>query len=171
MPTLDNPQHEIFAQEIVKGTSQRDAYKTAGYQTKSDAAADASASRLLSHVKVEARIKELHELKYHRTIEKFAVSKAWVIAKLVENVERAMTAEPVRDAQGNATGEFKYNGNVANRALELIGKEHGMFIDKSITADASDFSNLTDEQLNAELQAIGQELYGKPEKASRATKH
>ena len=133
------------------------------------AAADASASRLLSHVKVAGRIRELQELRSDRLIEKSVVSKSWVIAKLVENVERAMTSEPVRDAQGNATGEYKYNGNVANRALELIGKEQGMFIDKSITADASDFSNLTDEQLNAELQAIGQELYGKPDK--RATKH
>jgi phage terminase small subunit len=169
MPTLDNPQHEIFAQQIFQGVSQRDAYKAAGYVTKSVAAADASASRLLSHVKVAARIQELQTAASARAVEKSAVSKAWVIAKLVENVERAMTAEPVRDAQGNPTGEFKYNGNVANRALELIGKEQGMFVDRKEIGDPGDFARLSDDELNAELMATAQELGMRPDK--RATKH
>jgi hypothetical protein len=48
MPVLDNPRHERFAQEVAQGTSQREAYKIAGYSVKNDASADASASRLLS---------------------------------------------------------------------------------------------------------------------------
>jgi hypothetical protein len=31
------------------------------------------------------------------------------------------------DAKGNETGIYAYGGQVANRALELIGKELGMF--------------------------------------------
>src|SRR5262249_15282773 len=55
-------------------------------------------------------------------------------AKLVENVERAMQAEPVRrkagDYEEEVPGEYVYNGSVANKALELIGKEIGMFVDR-----------------------------------------
>ena len=58
---------------------------------------------------------ELRQVISTHTVEKTSVSKAWVIAKLVENVERAMQA--VR----NPTGDYTYQDNVANRALELIG--------------------------------------------------
>lgn len=173
MPVLENAQHEIFAQEIVRGTSQRCAYKAAGYKVKSDAAADANASRLLSTAKVAARVQELQEFISDRTVEKAAVSKAWVIAKLVENVERAMTAEPVRDAQGNPTGEYRYNGSVANRALELIGKEQGMFVEKVEHGKAGDFSQLKDQELDALILTEAKEVLQleAPKPKQRATKH
>jgi hypothetical protein len=50
--------------------------------------------------------------------------------QLVENVKRAMQAQPVLDSKGNETGEYTYQGAVANRALELLGKQRGMFGDK-----------------------------------------
>ena len=50
-----------------------------------------------------------------RVAERAAVTKVWVIDKLVENVEKAMTA--------------KNGSSVANRALELLGQEIGMFRD------------------------------------------
>jgi len=67
MPALDNPKHERFAQELAKGVSAREAYKTAGYETKSDAATDAAASRLLSDVKVQARVAQIQERAAIRT--------------------------------------------------------------------------------------------------------
>ena len=54
----------------------------------------------------------------------------WVLSKLRENVCRAMTAEPVLDTDGNPTGEYRYDGSVANRALELLGKQLGLFRDR-----------------------------------------
>jgi hypothetical protein len=44
-----------------------------------------------------------------------------VLEKLVENVDRAMQISEVI-VDGRRTGEYKYEGNVANRALELVGK-------------------------------------------------
>ena len=32
---------------------------------------------------------------------------------------------------GEPTGEYVYNGTVANKSLELLGKELGMFIERS----------------------------------------
>jgi hypothetical protein len=56
------------------------------------------------------------------------VTKAWVMARLKEIVERAMQAVQVLDHDGNPTGEYSYQGNVASKALELLGKEIGMFV-------------------------------------------
>jgi hypothetical protein len=44
----------------------------------------------------------------------------------MENANRAMQAVPASEG-----GEYRYDGAVANRALELLGKEIGMFIDRS----------------------------------------
>jgi len=61
VPVLKNLKHERFAQEIVKGASAREAYASAGYGTKTNATTDAASSRLLSDVKVKARVEELQE--------------------------------------------------------------------------------------------------------------
>lgn len=58
MPVLDNQKHELFAQAIAKGASQREAYRKAGY-TASGAAADVNACKLLSDTKVSDRVKEI----------------------------------------------------------------------------------------------------------------
>lgn len=171
MAVLNNVRHERFAHEIAKGSSSRDAYKAAGYETKSDAAADACASRLLSSAAIKARVQELQEGISARAIEKTAISKAWVIAKLVENVERAMTAEPVRDAEGNPTGEYKYNGNVANRALELIGKEQGMFVDRKEVGKPGDFADLSDAELDELIASEAPEVIRAERQRRGATKH
>jgi len=57
MPVLQNARHERFAQEIAKGRTQAEAYELAGY--KPSATTPQAASRLLSNVKVAARVEEL----------------------------------------------------------------------------------------------------------------
>jgi hypothetical protein len=36
--------------------------------------------------------------------------------------QRAMQATPVKDGNGEAIGEFRYNGAVANKSLELLAR-------------------------------------------------
>ena len=50
--------------------------------------------------------------------------------ELVENVKMAKRAVPVFDREGEPTGEYEQQLAAANRALELIGKELGMFVDQ-----------------------------------------
>lgn len=92
-----------------------------------------------------------------RAIEKAAVTKAWVLSQLVENVRMAKQAEPVVDAQGNETGEYRQNLPAANVALGLIGKELGMFIDrKEIRTGELDGLGHDDlKQLRDALAAVG----------------
>ncbi len=51
------------------------------------------------------------------------------MSRLVENAERALQRVPVTNDDGSVV-EYHYEGSVANRALELLGKELGMFIDR-----------------------------------------
>ena len=48
-----------------------------------------------------------------------------------------MEASPCLDRDGNPSGVWKYEGHVANRGLELIGKKLGMFseTEKELTQD------------------------------------
>lgn len=88
------------------------------------------ASRLLAEYKVDARIKELREAATRKAVQRIGISKEWVLDQLVENVKTAKAAIPVLDAEGNPVGEYRTNLQAANRALELIGKELGMFVDR-----------------------------------------
>jgi hypothetical protein len=48
------------------------------------------------------------------------------LEQLKENVEKAMQPRPVL-LRGRPTGEYCYDGNAANRALEAAGKALGLF--------------------------------------------
>ena len=125
MSVLDNKRHEAFAQAIVKGMSATEAYGKVGYKPHQQAA-----SRLLSNVVVQERIDELTVIFGERNENQVVVDRAWVMAKLTENAAKAMQEQAVM-AGGEKTGEYKYDGSVANKALELLGKEIGMFIDRA----------------------------------------
>jgi phage terminase small subunit len=60
------------------------------------------------------------------------LSKTWVIEKLVENANVAME---------------RREGAVANRALELLGKELGMFIERSEHGGPGDFDRMSEAEL------------------------
>ena len=87
-----------------------------------------TAFELFQNPKVTARLSELREEAASRN----AITVDWVLSRLKEIVFRAMQVVPVLDRQGEPTGEYTYQGAVANRALELIGRHLGMFADKDI---------------------------------------
>ena len=122
MPALDNPRHERFAQALASGKSASEAYVVAGYKGHRQ-----NASRMMADDDIASRVRELTE----RAAEKAVLTKAWVIERLMTNAERALQERQVLDGEGKPTGEFEYEGQVANRALELLGKEIGMFVDRS----------------------------------------
>jgi phage terminase small subunit len=128
MPILKNPRHESFAHGVAKGLAAGQAYVDAGY---SQNGKDQSAEKLLRKTEIRARVDEIRANIEKAVEHKVGVTKAWVIEKLKENLERAMQRVPVLDHDGAETGEYRYEGNVANKALELIGKELGMFITRT----------------------------------------
>ena len=50
----------------------------------------------------------------------------WVIEQLKENLARAMQTTPVLDSDGAKVGVYNWNGAVANKSIELLGRNIGM---------------------------------------------
>lgn len=135
MAILKNPKHESFVQAIVKGESATGAYKSAGYMAKGNAA-EASASRLLRDVKVQARIAEIQ----NRGAERAAVTLESLIQEASDIQAKALTA-----------GQF----GPAVTALTAKAKLAGLWIEKRENTNRNiDASRLSDADL-AEIATGG----------------
>jgi hypothetical protein len=100
--------------------------------------------------------------------ERTAIDKAWVVSKLVENYERAIGAKQAVEQNVNPIGPAAVpNLSAANKALELIGRTLGMFVDRKEAIKPNDLSHLTDEELDRRIveksQALGFVRLEKPE--------
>ena len=124
MPILVDPKYEAFAQLLSCGSTYTEAAIRAGFK---ETAAKFTGSKLAKKPEIVARVTELQERSASSMCLTVGIDRAWVVKKLVENVERAMQAVPVLDNKGTPTGEYRYDGTVANQGLALIGRELGMF--------------------------------------------
>src|SRR5215470_3848896 len=115
MPVLQNPRHEKYAHLVASGIGQAEAYASIGYSANG---ADQGASRLSRRADVRTRVTELQTAAQKHAVESCALSRAWVIEQLMDNVRRAKQAIAVTNAKGEPTGEYRWDGGVANRALE-----------------------------------------------------
>jgi hypothetical protein len=84
-----------------------------------------------------------------------------------------MQHQAVTLRDGTETGEYRYDGAVANKALELLGKELGMFISRSEVRtgpldeiDPNDIARLLEALANEKARRLaagdGEEGGGKP---------
>jgi phage terminase small subunit len=160
MPVLDNPRHEIFARHIAKGSSQREAYASAGYEG-DERSMDANAARLIADDRVALRVQEIQrnaakraEITIERTLLELAkigyadIRKAakWGSALSVKNDDgeqvvvtdvAVLNSDEIDDDTAVAIAEvsrtkegIKIKMHDKLGALEKIGKHLGMFIDK-----------------------------------------
>jgi phage terminase small subunit len=142
---------ERFVAEYLVDLNATQAATRAGYSAKT---ANEQGSRLLANVSVAEAV----AARRAKVADKLEISQEWVIERLVENVDRAMQAVEVKDAKGNGTGEYKYDGGVANRALELVGKHLGMFIERSEVGKPGEFDDLNLDQKRERAVAIARQL-------------
>ncbi len=112
-----------FADEYTVARSARQAAIRAG---QSVGAAPQQASQLVQYALVQGAI----QAAVAPRAECPEISQAWVVERLVANATRAMQAVPVVDRDGNPTGRYNYQGNVVNRALELLGKHVGLWSER-----------------------------------------
>ena len=169
MGMLKNPKHEHFAQLVANGVTATEAAVTAGF---SQRRATVTGSELLARNEVSVRVAELQRLATERVTEKTGIDKAWVMKELVEVVQMGKAASPIIGKDGEATGEVKQNLAAANKALELIGKEFGMFVDRSEVRtgplDGVEHEDL--KQINAAISALLQPG-GAISQGSSSTRH
>jgi phage terminase small subunit len=148
------PKQARFVAEYLKDLNAKQAATRAGYSEKT---AEVQGCRLLRNVQVAQAVEVGHAKQLAKAESDAAVSKAWVLSRLKENAERAMQAVPVTDNEGNETGEYTWQPNAANRSLELIGKELGMFVErKRLTIE--DLRELSTEELLVLMEDIVERL-------------
>lgn len=114
---------ELFCQRYVVHGNATLAAEEARYSKRS---AKQIGCDLLQEPVIAERVAQLLAEKAARN----AIDADWITGRLRENVERAMQAEQVLDSHGKPSGEYRYDGAVANRALELLGKNIGLFTDR-----------------------------------------
>jgi phage terminase small subunit len=136
MPLLENRRHELFAQGLFQGSSIVQAYADAGFVRN-----EQNASRLASSDKVKARVAELAA----RSVASVNLSKEWVIEQLIGVVQDARSQEKP-DSAG------------ANKALNLLGLELGMFVERKEVGKPGEFDGLTIADKRARILGIAQQL-------------
>ena len=103
------------------------------------------ANKLMKREDVRELIATLKEQVDADMAAKYSISREGVIRDLVDIQRRCMQAEPIRDSEGNPTGEWKFDSTGAINATKLIGLELGMFAQK--VKHEHTLSDLTDDQL------------------------
>jgi len=114
----------MFVGEYLVDFNATQAAIRAGYSAKT---ADRIGAQLLGKTWVAEAVREAMANRSKAT----QIDAEWVLTRLRDNVERSMQAEPVVDRLGMETGLYTYQGAVANKALELLGKHVGLFVDRT----------------------------------------
>ena len=123
---------ERFCLEYAKTGNQRQAYLAAGYNIKSDEAADAAASRLLRNVNVKARLAELAEEAKNASIADIVEMQQ----TLTSIIRKQMTEEVI---VVESCGDFMTEARKMDKepsikdiinAINTLGKMQGAFSDK-----------------------------------------
>lgn len=150
MPVLANPRHEAVAQGLAEGKTQVDVFAEHGYGRKSNV--------LIRHPEIKQRVLEIRNDADWRNgkimnsaMERAGVSKAYVLGRLHEIVERCMQHYPVLDSDGKQVfvetpdgklaPAFTFDAKNAKGALHLLGLEVGMFAHR-VRLDASPLDGL-----------------------------
>jgi phage terminase small subunit len=117
---------KTFCKEYCIDLNATQAAIRAGYSEKS---ARQSAADNMAKPYIQDAIEAIMTVRSSRT----QVSADFVVRNLVSVVNRCMESEPVTSQEGGemaVLGEYKFNANGANKALELLGRHLGMFTDK-----------------------------------------
>jgi hypothetical protein len=154
MPALLKAKHEIVAQALAAGKTQREAYESGGYCYK-----PANAHRLCTDPAIEARVNEIAEHRYEdeRRAREIAVNEAgldeaWIIKRLKYLTDVSLQGRPIKK-NGVPTGEHtKPDGPTAVKCLTLAAKIKGMLVHRHEVGDPGEFSRMTDEELDRSLE-------------------
>ena len=144
-----DPQQEKYAQLRAIGTPPKECIEQVGLPIKNPT--------LYEHKNpaIVARIKLLQDAAAEEVVERIKVDKEWVIAQLLRQYEANGTIVRAFDKMGNETNAPQ-KANEALKALELLGRELGMFVEKK-EIRVEHFEGVSD----AELTRIATELAGK----------
>ena len=123
------PKQQRFVEEYLVDLNATQAAVRAGYSEKG---ASVTGSQLLANPKVSQAIEEAQK----KRSEKVNITAEYVLGRLLEVAERCMQKRPVLNMKGeqvvdeDGNNKWTFDSKGANRALELLGKHVGCFVDK-----------------------------------------
>jgi len=154
MPVLENARHERFIQNMVKGMTQRIAYKDAFPDNNaSDKTVDEMASRLFNDDKMHARYIELLQQLEEESIMSAKERMKW-LTDVIKNIQRDDVY--VKDSEGNETliGSKNADINTKLKAIDTLNKMDNTY-QQNIKVSGSinnPFENLSEEELRKLIQ-------------------
>lgn len=128
MPKLTDKQ-TAFVREYLVDLNATQAAIRAGYSER-------TASRIGPQLLGKTCVREAIEKAQAKRARRVEVTQDYVLSNLVEVVERTMQRAPVTDRKGEQVTDeegravWTFDAKGANRALELLGKHLGIFMDK-----------------------------------------
>jgi len=135
---------EMFCREYLVDLNASQACLRAGYSEKSHAIIG---WQLLKKNIVTERIQSLKQERAKST----QITAEYVLTTIQATIERCKQSEPVKDKDGNVTGEYKYDSAAVLKGAELLGKHLAMWTDKQqISADVT-LSTKSDDELDKML--------------------
>jgi len=141
---------ERFCQEYIRSDSKSAAYRKAyNCQDAKPKTVNQNASKLLTNTNVQFRIEQLKAAVMRQT----TLSRAWVLEHLMENAAVCLGKKKLRMSRASKGGDVHevevtaHDASAANRALELLGKEAGMFVDRREVGGPGDFARMGDTEL------------------------
>ena len=116
---------------------------------------------LLEMPEIQAAIQKAQD----ERAERLAVKSDWIVQQLREIVERCLQGKPVLDSKGQPVltetefGEvavvWKFDPSAANKALELLGKHVGMFVDRvEHSGEVATNTEMSDNELGRRIAHI-----------------
>lgn len=158
-----NLRQQRFVEEYLVDLNGQDAAIRAGYSP-------GRAKMQAYHLKQIPAVREAIDAAIQARSERVEANQDWIIKRLIENVQRAMQLVAVQDRGGKLTGEHSYQGSVANKALELLGKHLGMFTDK-LKLEGDFLDNLSPDELAALVGTLREAGFGAPGEGESETRH
>ena len=152
---------ERFCQELIRSDSKSAAYRKAyNCATAQPRTINQCASKLLSNPNVQCRVEQLKA----EVMRKTTLSRAWVLEHLMEHATVCLGKKRVKISKASKDGDVHeveitaLDQSAANRALELLGKEAGMFVDRREVGGPGDFARMGDEELMRFIREQQQEI-------------
>lgn len=120
LPAKDRERWANVAREYIKDFDQSRAVIASGYSPK---AAKVTASRLFSNPEFR---KILVSVITERN-ERLNIDADFVLTTIVETVKRCSQAEPVKDFEGNPTGEWRFDSAGVLKGCDMLAKHVGLY--------------------------------------------
>lgn len=124
-----NAKQEKFIQNIVKGMSQREAYKDAYKATYADKDIDSKACNLFNSDKVQARYKELIKKLEDEAIMTAEERMKW-LTEVVKDIQREEANIKMPDGEEILIGMKNADLNTKIKAIDTLNKMSGVYVTK-----------------------------------------